>query len=106
MLNYSRNLETPLKLLNFPNADGKEFAPSSVRRCRTLSHKHGAYVQHSAVVNSTHPFHTFYYVQGSYYLRLSLCHNSAAIIGDNCVAKIMSQCLKYITNQQMALCRL
>ena len=88
MLGCIFNLETTLKLLNFPNADGKEFAPSSVRRCRTLSHKHGAYVQHSAVVNSTHPFHTFYYVQGSYYLRLSLCHNSAAIIGDNCVANM------------------
>ena len=88
MLGCIFNLETTLKLLNFPNADGKGFAPSSVRRCRTLSHKHGAYVQHSAVVNSTHPFHTFYYVQGSYYLRLSLCHNSAAIIGDNCVANM------------------
>ena len=69
--------------------DGNEFKPSSVRRCRTLSHKHGAYVQDNAVVNSTHPFHTFYYVQGSYYLRLSLCHNIVnAIVGDNCVANM------------------
>ena len=65
------------------------FKPSSVRRCRTLSHKHGAYVQDSAVVNSTHPFHKFFYVQGSYYLRLSLCHHSSAIIfGDSCVANM------------------
>ena len=69
--------------------DGKGFKPSSVRRCRTLSHKHGAYVQDSTVVNSTHPFHTFFYVQGSYYLRLSLCHHSTALkVGDSCVANM------------------
>ena len=68
--------------------EGHEFKPTSVRRCRSLSQKQKAYVQDSAVVNSTHPFHTFYYVQGSYYLRLSVCHSTLAIVGDNCVANM------------------
>ena len=52
------------------------------RRCRMLPKT--SLVQSSAVLNSTHPTYTFNYVQGLYYVRLSLCHFKDGI----CVANL------------------
>ena len=44
---------------------------TSGKRCRVLARN--SVIQSSADINSTHPFHTFTYVQGLYYIRVSLC---------------------------------
>lgn len=49
----------------------KETVKTSGKRCRVLG-RHSV-VQSSGDINSTHPYHTFTYVQGLYYIRVSLC---------------------------------
>ena len=49
----------------------KESVKTSGKRCRVLGRN--SVVQSTGDINSTHPFHTFTYVQGLYYIRVSLC---------------------------------